>query len=285
MSVLDIQTRLKALGFDPGTLDGEMGPQTEAAIKAFQAANGLTPDGIVGPLTLAALGLAGPPEPTVWTKLLDISAYQGTIDFAQVKAAGYDAVSIKATEGLGAPSAGMPDKNFQANWQGAKAAGLLRSAYHFFHPADDGAAQAHFFLNTVGADLGELVCALDWEANDDVAAAAQVAAADAWYEIVDAAYAGYVVPPFAYSYSSFLQALHLPARYAQRPLWLAGYVQWSQLVIPPPWQKLDLWQNAGDSLTPSVPGIDDTLKKDFDLYPGTLADLQAKYGLKPAADV
>ncbi|MEJ7793887.1 MAG: N-acetylmuramoyl-L-alanine amidase [Gaiellaceae bacterium] len=39
----------------PAKLDGELGPLTEAAVRAFQALHGLEPDGIVGPLTWSAL--------------------------------------------------------------------------------------------------------------------------------------------------------------------------------------------------------------------------------------
>jgi hypothetical protein len=42
------QQALKEAGFDPGSIDGSYGPKTEAAAKAYQAANGLTADGVIG---------------------------------------------------------------------------------------------------------------------------------------------------------------------------------------------------------------------------------------------
>jgi uncharacterized protein (TIGR02594 family) len=56
MTTLDIQRRLKTLGFDPGPLDGVRGRLTIAAIRAFQVSVGLDADGIAGPQTLAKLG-------------------------------------------------------------------------------------------------------------------------------------------------------------------------------------------------------------------------------------
>jgi hypothetical protein len=50
-----IQQKLKDLGYYTGTVDGKLGPYTVAAIKAFQTANGLVADGVVGPLTKAKL--------------------------------------------------------------------------------------------------------------------------------------------------------------------------------------------------------------------------------------
>jgi putative chitinase len=56
--VSSLQARLKELGFNPGTVDGVFGPGTEAALKAFQASEGLVADGIAGPKTIAALQLS-----------------------------------------------------------------------------------------------------------------------------------------------------------------------------------------------------------------------------------
>lgn len=57
--VRNLQQRLKELGFDPNGVDGKFGPGTQAAVIAFQKANGLQADGKVGPKTLAALNLNG----------------------------------------------------------------------------------------------------------------------------------------------------------------------------------------------------------------------------------
>ena len=46
--VKDLQTRLSALGFYSGEIDGEFGPGTKEAVTAFQKTNGLEADGIVG---------------------------------------------------------------------------------------------------------------------------------------------------------------------------------------------------------------------------------------------
>ncbi|PLR33067.1 hypothetical protein CYR55_17840 [Chimaeribacter californicus] len=52
-----VQQALKHAGFDPGPVDNTYGPMTIAAVAAFQEANNLVSDGIIGPLTLQKLGL------------------------------------------------------------------------------------------------------------------------------------------------------------------------------------------------------------------------------------
>lgn len=55
--VRTLQTKLNNWGYNAGTVDGIFGSNTLAAVKRFQANNGLTVDGIVGTKTAAALGM------------------------------------------------------------------------------------------------------------------------------------------------------------------------------------------------------------------------------------
>ena len=55
LDVTWLQTKLKAAGFDPGAVDNHFGPATMAAVKLYQAARGLTPDGWPGVATTAKL--------------------------------------------------------------------------------------------------------------------------------------------------------------------------------------------------------------------------------------
>jgi peptidoglycan hydrolase-like protein with peptidoglycan-binding domain len=52
-----IQIRLKAAGFDPGRVDGIMGPRTKAALQKYQAARGLADSGKPDEKTLKSLGV------------------------------------------------------------------------------------------------------------------------------------------------------------------------------------------------------------------------------------
>jgi peptidoglycan hydrolase-like protein with peptidoglycan-binding domain len=63
--VMQIQTLLTQRGYSPGPIDGIFGEQTKTAVQRFQSDRGLVIDGIVGPLTFAALigASAGVPVP------------------------------------------------------------------------------------------------------------------------------------------------------------------------------------------------------------------------------
>ena len=56
VEVQTLQNMLISLGYLSGSADGKFGSSTRRAVKAFQQANGLSPDGIVGAATQAKLG-------------------------------------------------------------------------------------------------------------------------------------------------------------------------------------------------------------------------------------
>src|SRR4051795_2698093 len=91
---------------------------------------------------------------------IDVSRYQGKIDWASVRSAGTQFAFIKATEG-----GNLVDERFVENWDGAKQSGVSRGAYHFMfwcRPADE---QAAWFRSTVPNDPDALPPVLDLEWN------------------------------------------------------------------------------------------------------------------------
>jgi lysozyme len=79
---------------------------------------------------------------------IDVSVYQGAIDWPAVAASGeVQFVFAKATEG-----ANHVDRRFARNWRGARDSGLPIGAYHYFSACRTGAEQAAHFLATVPDD-------------------------------------------------------------------------------------------------------------------------------------
>ncbi|SDP53398.1 lysozyme [Mucilaginibacter sp. OK268] len=94
---------------------------------------------------------------------IDVSSYQGKINWQKVKAMNDDDVHItfafiKATEGVLSV-----DPYFQRNWREAPKAGIICGAYHYFLPQKSGIWQARFFLQTVKMEKGDLPMVVDVE--------------------------------------------------------------------------------------------------------------------------
>ncbi len=90
---------------------------------------------------------------------IDISKYQGTVDWRAAKAGGVEFVYIKATEG-----GDRLDERFHENWRGARDAGIPHGAYHFFYWCRPGIEQARWFIKNVPQDALSLppVLAVEW---------------------------------------------------------------------------------------------------------------------------
>ncbi len=89
---------------------------------------------------------------------VDVSHYQGEIDWKTLGGQDIDFAFIKATEG-----SGHLDERFAENWQAAEEAGIYIGAYHFFSFDSAGDTQADWYIQNVGALNGKLAPVVDIE--------------------------------------------------------------------------------------------------------------------------
>jgi GH25 family lysozyme M1 (1,4-beta-N-acetylmuramidase) len=149
---------------------------------------------------------------------IDVSRYQPTVDWQRVADSGISFAFIKASQ------SNFGDPLFSKHWAGARAAKLLRGAYHYLVPDLDGAKQAGAFLKILGNDPGELPPVLDIEAK--TTNPAQYAAySEAWLKIVEDALKRRPIIYTAAWYwnSTMLLGGKYPAWAANYPLWVAHY--------------------------------------------------------------
>ena len=91
---------------------------------------------------------------------IDISKWQGDVNWQMAKDAGVHFAFIKSTEG-----GDHLDERFYENWRGAKEAGIPRAAYHFVYWCRPAHEQAAWFKKNVPADPSALPPVLDVEWN------------------------------------------------------------------------------------------------------------------------
>ncbi|MGA8114674.1 MAG: lysozyme [Actinocatenispora sp.] len=107
---------------------------------------------------------ASPANAATTVKGMDVSHYQGTVNWSSNYSKGARFAYIKATE-----STSYTDPQFNRNYTASRSAGFIRGAYHFARPASSsGATQAKYFSNHGGgwsADGKTLPPALDMEYN------------------------------------------------------------------------------------------------------------------------
>jgi lysozyme len=219
-------------------------------------------------------------EPGTVVEGVDLSAGQGTVDWASAAADGIQFGIVKATQGTY-----NTQSNFSDNWSGMQAAGVLRSAYHFFDPTEDGVAQANHFLAVMGPlAAGDLPPMLDIECpdsdnsclgwsggtGDEPGSTIQQRMMDFLNTVQSAT--GRM--PIIYTFRTYFSGNGVDTTGLQTyPLDIADPTTSNCFQVPAPWSAATMWQY---SWTGSVAGISGGV--DRDRFLGSYADLQALAG-------
>jgi lysozyme len=220
--------------------------------------------------------MANPNVDPSWVWGLDVSHYQGAVNWASVAKGGYRFAFLKATEGVS-----WTDPEFGTNWAGAKAAGLVRGAYHFYDPGSDPQQQAEHFLNTVwpgegppALGPGDLPPALDIETAGGQSAEEVVQGIQKWLSLVRERTQRI---PILYTSYRFWDGLGT-SQFGSYPLWVAEYGVASPSPLPAGWQQWRFWQL---SQTGTITGISGDV--DLDVFQGTQEELQQMASSSPAS--
>jgi GH25 family lysozyme M1 (1,4-beta-N-acetylmuramidase) len=156
-----------------------------AALPALAAPTDRPHDGVAGSSGWAARtpgggstrGRVGPTVPGI-----DVSHWQGTIDWSKVAGAGKRFVFLKATDDVN-----YVDPTFAPNRAGARAAGLSVGAYHFARPdpsPGDARREARFFVDVAHPQPGDLLPVLDMETSRGLNQKEVTAWARTWVAVV-----------------------------------------------------------------------------------------------------
>jgi len=178
---------------------------------------------------------------------IDISKYQGSIDFNKIKAAGIRYVFVRATEGVT-----YQDANFKTNYLAARAAGLTTGAYHFYETNDDPSAQLTNFTSAVILQPGDLPPVVDIEKlhdNDQLNLTINI------QTYLDGLESHYGVKPIIYSGLNFSN--QYMTEFGDYPLWLAEYRN-DKPMLPNGWSDWTFWQWSQSGKIDGINGHVDT---------------------------
>ena len=169
-----------------------------------------------GLLAQAMLALALEPSSRPLYAGMDISVYQGEVDFNAARDDGIEVVYIRAGYGSGGVDACL-----QSHYQGARAAGLHIGFYHFLYArtAEEARAEARFFASQLSELTYDCRPVLDIEELSGLSSAQASAIASAFLEELES-----LTGQTPMVYTSAYDASHvLDSSVARWPLWAADY--------------------------------------------------------------
>ncbi len=232
--------------------------------------------------TVFALGCSGDPELDALTQEqivcargstvdgIDVSFWQGTIDWNQVRSTTVRYAFIRAYYG-----ANTRDSQFDRNWREARRVGLLRGAYQWFKPLQDPALQADRIVAAVGRlGAGDLPVVADVEEPpaDGIPSRAEYARRlRIWYDRVQA---GTGRAPILYSGKYYWEGYLATTAFNTAPLWHPQYTSAACPNIANQWSNWRFWQFSSTSRVAGIAG-----NVDRNRFNGTMADLNALAGI------
>ncbi|MEV0589628.1 glycoside hydrolase family 25 protein [Nonomuraea sp. NPDC050310] len=178
---------------------------------------------------------------------IDVSNWQGRVDWAEHAKSGVSFAFAKATEG-----GDFADKWFERNWTGMRESWLVCGAYHFARPRGEPAEHVRHFLRRIraagGLRRGDLI-ALDLETNDGLPPEQVARYARRWCNQIER-HAG--VRPFVYTYDYFAREGNC-AGLGGYPLWIASPNRpRGNPVVPSPWRDWAIHQYSNSPVDRNV---------------------------------
>ena len=171
---------------------------------------------------------------------IDVSHFQGDIDWEKIKKAGISFVYDKATQGTG-----FTDPEYHKNKIGAENSGIAHGAYHFYISDADPKAQALHFISTIDHQPGNLPPVLDLEQggikeNLDIPKFQE--AVFTWLKLVEDSLGQ---KPIIYTNHPFGDQYLNHTGFSDHPLWIAEYGV-NTPKIPEPWKEKGwlIWQRS-----------------------------------------
>jgi lysozyme len=185
---------------------------------------------------------------------IDVSKYQGDIDWQTVSSSGVRFAWIKATEG-----GDVVDSRFQANWEGARAAGVPRGAYHFMFWCRPWQEEVKWFEANVPVDPDALPPVLDVEATPQSKMCKRTLDRDKTVAdmrlILQELERHYGKKPVIYSSVDFYQSILSDGALSDFPIWVRSTKYHPAVRYGN--RHWHIWQYASDGTVPGIQGAVD----------------------------
>ena len=191
---------------------------------------------------------------------VDVSYYQGQIDWQVLAEENIDFAFIKATEG-----SSHIDTKFRENWENSGETNLKRGAYHFFSFESRGKAQAEHFISVVPREVGMLSPVVDIEFYGDrfYSRPDLEETRKQLQDLLDTLEAHYGTKPIIYatesSYSTYIRG-----NFDEYPLWIRNVYFSPNLGMPGKWT---FWQYDSEAVLAGYSGEEEHI--DLNVFYGS----------------